>query len=227
MDLVFSQEPHGWLAPVKAVQEPASRGEPHAPHPPIAAPAPAPVARIGGAADRWPRDLASFAEWWLTEPSLDGGAARGRVPPRGLAGAALMVLVAAPEADDADHLLSGPQGRLLATMLAAMGIAPDQVYIASVLPRHTPLADWGGLAAGGIGAVLGHHVALVAPARIIVFGGNILPLLGHDPAQKTAVLRYFNQEGPSVPLLAAHDLGHLAGRPGAKAAFWWNWLEWD
>ena len=29
--------------------------------------------------------------------------------------------------------------------MAALGIAPDQVYFASVLPRTTPHADWAGL----------------------------------------------------------------------------------
>jgi DNA polymerase len=149
-----------------------------------------------------------------------------RVTPRGPAGTELMVLVAEPEAEDGETLLSGPQGRLLRSMLRAMGIAPDAVYLASALPRRTPAADWAGLAAAGLGAVLRHHVALAAPKRLIVFGGNILPLLGNDPPNSGESLRQFNHGGQSVPLMASPDLQAFLARPRAKAGFWRNWLEW-
>lgn len=175
----------------------------------------------------WPQDLAAFTEWWLTDPALDDGRTSGRVPPRGAAGAGYMILVPEPERDDTDLLLSGPQGRLLDAMLAAMGIAPEQAYVASILPRHTPMADWDALAAKGIGALLCHHVKLVAPQRLIALGSNILPLLGNDPAHSPAVLGTFNQEGQSVPLLAGKSLAALLERPRWKAGLWQGWLDWS
>ncbi len=218
VDSDFADAPRAWLAEPEPVAEPSKRA-------PAAAPDPPPL-RIGDAAAAWPRDLAGFAAWWLTEPSLDGGRVEDRVPPRGPAGAPMMVLVAHPEAEDRERLLSGPQGKLLEAMLAAMGIASDTAYLASVLPRHTPHADWVALAGAGLGDVLAHHIALARPERLIAFGTSILPLLGHDPAKNTPSSLRFNHDGQSMPLLPAMELGVLAGSPRRKASFWQRWLEW-
>lgn len=173
-----------------------------------------------------PGDLAAFAQWWLSEPSLDGGRLSGRVPPRGSQGAKLMVLVAHPEREDEERLLSGPQGRLLGAMLPAMGIAPEEAYVAAALPRHTPHADWPAIAAGGMDAILRHHVTLAAPQRLLAFGGNILPLVSNDPAKNHTDLQQFNHESGSIPLLMDRDLAVLLERPGWKARFWTRWLDW-
>jgi DNA polymerase len=230
VDLDFVDDPVRWLA------EPEADAAEQVPALPSAFVAPrreetaAPgaddaVTRIGGGRAGWPTDLAAFAAWWLAEPSLDGGVVRGRVPPRGVQGAELMVVVAAPGEEDGEELLSGREGALLGAMLRAMGIAPEAVYFASALPRHTPLPDWDRLAAQGLGAVLAHHVRLVAPRRLIAFGTNILPLLGHDPAQIAATSLRFNHEGVMTPLLGALDLATLAGGPARKAGLWRRWLE--
>lgn len=207
--------PRGWLAP------PA--GEAAAPAAPIAAP---PPAEIPPPSLEIPGDPARFAAWWLSEPLLDNGQTAGRVPPRGVRGAEVMILVPEPEREDRDTLLSGPQGRLLGAMLAAMGIAPASTYVASVLPRHTPHADWQAVRVAGLGEVLSRHVALAAPKRLIAFTGNILPLLGHDPANNPDSSRQFNHGDGSVPLLAARELAALLERPRWKAGFWQSWLEW-
>jgi hypothetical protein len=175
----------------------------------------------------WPHDFESFAHWWLAELTLDDGQVVGRVAPRGMHRAPLMVLVAEPEREDSTQLLSGPQGRLLAGMLASMGLAPELVYIASVLPRHTPHADWNAAAARGLGELACHHVTLAAPERLIVFGSNILPLLGHDPANFAAGAAQFAHGDIALPMLAARDLAVLLERPRWKAGFWANWLDWN
>lgn len=226
VDLDFADAPTRWLVPDG--ESPAAAALAAAPP---AAPTPEPRAPIGGPRDAWPQDLAGFAAWWLAEPALDNGMVKDRVPPHGPAGADLMVVIPHPEQGDANApegpaLLSGPEGRLLDAMLGAMGIAPDQVYRAAALPRHTPLADWAALAAGGIGDVLAHHIALVAPKRLIVFGNNVLPLLRHNPAQTAKVSWSFNHEGRTIPLLGAYELGVTLGRPSSKAAFWQRWLDW-
>lgn len=75
-----------------------------------------------------------------------------------------MVLVAEPEADDAETLLSGPLGRFLAAMLDAAGTAPESVYLASALPRNTArgLVRRDGQRTGRSHL---HHIGLVAPER--------------------------------------------------------------
>jgi len=224
VNAAYVDEPRAWLAD----PEPA-KGEAVSPElardaaPP---PAPLPVRRLGGAREQWPAELAAFKEWWLTEPSLDDGGLAPRVAPVGGADGELMVLMAMPEEVDRERLLSGPEGRLLSGFLSAAGLADNQVYLAAVLPRHTPLADWATLADEGIGDVLAHHVALARPKRLLVLGQSILPLCGHDPAQGAQNLRSFNHEGGTVPALFEAGLDRLLAKPQLRARLWKRWLEW-
>jgi DNA polymerase len=138
-----------------------------------------------------------------------------------------MVLVIDPEEGDRERLLSGPQGRLLARILAAMRLADEAVYVASALPRHTPMADTAALAAGGMDSVTLHHIALVQPKRLVAFGANILPLLGHELTKDIVHLREINQNWGSIPLLANEGLDSLMSMPRLKARFWRRWIEWS
>lgn len=223
VDLDYSDEALNWLAePEPAVTAPPVETAPARPVP--APPPPAP--KIGGEAAGWPQDLPAFAAWWLAEPSLDSGQVFDRVPPRGPATAELMVLVDHPEAGDSGLLLAGPQGRLLAGILSALQIAPEQVYFASLLPRHMPMPDWAALAAAGIGDLALHHVNLAAPKRLLSFGPHVSSLLGHDPAKSADALRNFYRVGANVPALAAPALGTMMARPRGKAALWRDLLDW-
>lgn len=222
VDLDLGDSPQSWISAPEAVEPEA----PVAPAARAAAPEPAPVRQIVGDASALPGSLDDFLAWWMAEPALDHGMVHSRVPPRGSTGAEVMVLVSYPEAEDTETLLSGPNGKLLGAMLAAMGIAPERAYFASALPRHTPHPDWTALQREGLGAVLARHIALVSPKRLIVFDGNILPLLGHDPAKTSQILREFNHEGRSIPLLSSMELGVLRANPRRKASFWQRWLDW-
>ena len=225
VDLDFHDVPTQWLPATDqagpAASTPRRASEPASPVPavPVAAP-------LGGDPAALPATLEEFRAWWLAEPSLDDGQLRDRVPPRGPAGAELMVIVAQPEVEDGPALLSGREGRLLDGLLAAAGIAPERVYVASALARHTPLPDWAGLEARGLGRILAHHVGLVAAQRLLVFGSNVPPLLGHAVTQNAQILQTFNHEGRSVPVLAARELGALLARPAWKAGLWRQWLDW-
>lgn len=217
VDLDYAEEPTAWLRePVVEAQidpAPPPRTVPR----PSAAPAleralaREPGAPIGGDPARWPADLAGFGDFWLTEPSLDPGALAERVAPVGEAGAALMVLVGQPEEGDREALLSGDQGALLTRILRAMGFDESQVYLASALPRCTPLPDWDDLAARGLAALTRHHIALAAPARLITFG-RAPEMLARDAG---------------VPTLAAPQLETLARSSAHKRRFWNAWLEWS
>lgn len=226
VDCDFLDEPQNWLAAREHSEQPPAQAKPN----PDAssgraarAPAP-PPARFDPAA--LPADLNAFTRWWLEAPLPGDERASGRIAPQGPADAPLMVLVEQPEGEDRDALLSGQQGRLLDAMLAAFGIRRDAVYLASALPRHTPAAEWGGLAELGLGQILTRHVALATPKRLLVLGGNILPLIGHELPQRAAALRQFNQEGRSIPMLASWGLPALRAQPRARQALWKAWLEW-
>ncbi len=224
VDAHYADGPRDWLAPPAAPP-----GTPQPAAPTAAPPAPVPPrAQIGGNRAAWPDTLDAWRGWWLAEPTLDDGRVAGRVASRGAAGAELLVLVPQSEAHDADagRLLAGPQGALVANMLRAMGLAPERTAIAALLPRHTPFADWAGLGQAGLSAITAHHLALLAPQRVLALGAGILPLLGHDPAQKTAALTLVNQQAPTVPLMAGPDPQVLLDRPATRAALWRDWLDW-
>lgn len=213
-----------------------ARGQHTAPAPNSAGIAAAPAARLAAAAglavpqranllgDSPPADLAAFRQWWMEAPGLDTARGFPRVPPRGNAGAPLMVLVPYPEETDTERLLSGPQGRLLCAILAAMGIEESAAYIAAALPCCTPLADLPALAAGGMDGVTLHHISLARPARLIAFGTGLAPLLGANPDQP---LREINYAGHKVPVLSSEALDALMNMPRLKARFWRRWMEWS
>jgi DNA polymerase len=226
VDSAFRDEPANWIAPpaapLPASEAPVSR-QPAGPQK-VAAAVPPPAPAFDPAT--LPTDLAAFTQWWLAEPWLDDGRVTERMAPRGEQGADVMIVVPEPEREDSDNLLSGAQGRLLDAMLTAFGLTSEQVYLATALPRHTPMADWAAAGQRGLGEVLRHHVALVAPRRLIAFGGNVLPLLGNDPPNSGHFLLEFNHGELSIPLWAATDLGVLLARPRVKARVWQQWLDW-
>lgn len=224
VDCDFLDEPRQWFTlPDVEVQNERSPERPPRALERESAPPPPPT-RFDPAG--LPQDLAAFRDWWLNEPLLEEGAAPGRVLPQGQAGAKLMIVVDMPEPDDRQALLSGAQGKLLDAMLRAFGTRREDVYLASALPRAVPAPDWAAMLDRGLGQVLAHHIGLVAPERLILLGGNVLPLLGHELPQRTAVLRTFNHDGTTVPLLASRGLSALLAQPRWKAALWQAWLEW-
>lgn len=219
----------GGVAPgkVQSRPSPSKAGDAVQPRkaPVLVAPAPAPeTLRRNLLGDSPPTDLAAFRRWWLDAPELDAARLYPRIAPRGEAGAALMVLVPQPDEHDRETLLEGVQGRLLANILAAMGLDGSAVYLASALPCHTPMADLASLAAGGMDAVLAHHIALVAPRRLLVLGTGLAPMVG---AANANPLREINHNAGNVPVMVSETLDALMEMPRLKARLWKRWIEWS
>jgi len=230
VDADYLDEASGWLA------------EPEAENAVAAAPPPAPprparktaleraleqpqAERPRIAADSLPDSLGKFREYWMAEPALGEGALDRRVPPRGVAGAKLMLLLPQPFEDDSDGLLSGGAAPFVAAMLRAMGIAEHETYLASALPAPMAMPDWPQLAASGIGAVVRHHIALARPQRIVLFGRAQLTLFDIPPERARDPLA-LDCGGTSFALLAAPDLRNLARSAVRRENFWNRWLDW-
>ena len=215
VDYDYADAPTAWL------REPQVDAAPDPAPPPRTIPRPStapaldralarqPGARIGADPARWPTDLAAFRTLWLTEPSLDPGSLADRVAPVGEAGAALMLLVGQPDEDDREALLTGAQGALVVRILRAMDVAETDTYIASALPRVTPLPDWDDLAARGLADLTRHHIALAKPARLITFGKGPTMLA----------------QACGAAMLEAPQLETLARSAASKRRFWAAWLE--
>lgn len=188
-------------------------------------PAPAPdTPRRNLLGDSPPADLAAFRQWWLSAPELGAAGLYPRIAPRGGKGATLMVLVPQPEEHDRERLMEGSQGRLLANILAAMGLDESAVYLASALPCHTPMADLTAIGAGGMIDVLAHHLALVEPKRILVLGTGLIAMLGPKSDQP---LREINHAKGKVPVMVSETLDAMMDMPRLKARFWKRWIEWS
>lgn len=216
----FADAPRNWLErPEPQAEAPKTEAAKPRPQAPIAPP-------IGGDKAGWPDTLDAFAEWWRSDPSLDAPGTGPRIGPRGAAGAELMVLVPMPEEADRETLLSGPQGKLVANMLAAMGVGEERAYLAAALPRHARHPDWRELAERQLGEVLRHHVALTAPKRLLVLGRKMLPLFAHDPAQASPIAGEIALEGVGVPVLAAVGPETQLDEPRFRKTLWRAWLDW-
>lgn len=227
VDYDYAEDATDWLgAAVEAVEPPAAR-KPNATAEHTAEPVQAKTPRASLLGANPPSDLSDFRQFWLEAPGLDAIGPRGRVAARGPANPELMVLVCDPEERDDERLLSGPQGQLMSRMLAAMGFEEDAVYIASALPRHTPMADAAAIATQGMDEVVLHHISLVAPSRVVAFGSNIPPLLGHTLTKEPSSLREINQIRSDTPLLLSEGLDSLMAMPRLKARFWRRWMEWS
>ena len=172
-----------------------------------------------------PDTLEKFRSWWMTEPGLAAGVLERRVPPRGVAGAKLLLLLPQPFDDDAEGLLSGAAAPFVAAMLRAMGLAEHETYVASALPAPMALPDWMQLSATGLGAVTRHHIALARPQRVVLFGRAQLALFG-IPAERARDPLSIDCAGTAYPLLAAPDLSNLARSGARRATFWNRWLDW-
>ena len=237
VDCGFVDEPSDWLAatakicppedvpagrsptPVQGDAAKAAKSAQHGPSEPD-------LPRVDLLGTNPPGTLDEFRRWWLEAPVLDAGGVRGRVPPRGDRAAELMVLVVHPEAGDTSELLSGSQGTLLANMLSAMGLTKERAYIASALPRHTPMADTAAIAAGGMDAVTAHHIELVAPRLLLALGAEVRPLLGLGLPDADPTARADEHEWRTIPLMISEGLDSMMAMPRLKARFWRRWHEW-
>jgi DNA polymerase len=224
VDLEFTDDATDWLAenanPNMAKAEPKSAKKSAVPQ------EPAPEKNIDLLGPNSPKDLHGFREWWLSEPALDAVGVRGRIAPTGPANPELMILVITPEEADTRSLLSGSQGKLLDAFLRAAGLERDNIYLSAILPRHAPVIDGAAIASAGYDKVLMHHIGLVDPKRLLVFGKNILPLFGHEAAQDSATLQNIKHDDRKIPLLIAEGLDSMLAMPRLKAKFWRNWLDW-
>ena len=171
VDEVVGFEPVDRFAPPPVSKAPASPPPAPGAAPPFVRPAAAPAAQ-DVAADG---DLDALRERLL---AFDGCAlkktATSTVFGEGPAGAGLMIVGEAPGADEdrQGRPFVGPSGRLLERMLAAIGLARDEVYIANTVywrppGNRTPSAE----EVEACRPFVDRQIALVAPKVLMLAGG--------------------------------------------------------
>jgi DNA polymerase len=181
------------------------------------APAPPTAARQ---TEEKPSNLAEFQAWLATAPGLPmdrPGAAR--VSPQGSEGAQIMLLSDLPANDGtAERTPIGGQDRILTErMLAAIGIAPEDAYVASLGCFHAPGARINADELEACGVIARDHIRLAGPERLLLFGdAPARALLGEPLARARG--RIHRIEG--VRTVATFHPRWLLQRPSDKALAW-------
>jgi DNA polymerase len=166
-----------------------------------------------------PADLKAFQAWLATASGLPmdrPGAIR--VASNGPECAKVMLLSDLPARDDAAEgkPIGGEAWALTSRMLAAIGISPDDAYVASLSPFHAPGARFNG-ELEGCAAIARDHIRLARPERLILFGDAPARALIGEPLAR-ARGRIHRVEG--VRTIATFHPRWLLQRPSDKALAW-------
>jgi len=154
VDVIVGETPRDWLAPAAAAATPAE------------SPAPPPTAAL-------PDTLEAFQAWLLESPDLPlATPSAPRVGTSGDPASGLMILVDMPSPQDvaAGTLLSGEPGALFDRMIKAIGRSRDSLYLAPLSPVRTATGRLDGESAEALARIARHHVGLVGPKALLLFG---------------------------------------------------------
>lgn len=207
VDVAVQEEPRNWLKPAP---RPQRGGQEAAPPPNISRPSHATLAEL----QAW---LASSAHLPLAS------AAAKRILPHGPNNAAIMLLSDAPTLEDyaAGQPIGGDAWILAQRMLAAIGIAPDQAYSASLSPIHAPGARLTESDRQDYAEIARRHIALAAPKRLLLFGdGPSQALLG----KRLVEARGHVHKVEGIRAVATFHPRHLIKRPLDKSLAWQDLL---
>jgi DNA polymerase len=199
VDGPVGEAPRDWLR-----QNPAGAPPPQQAIPPMAGPV---------------ETLEAYHHWMATAGGLPMDRAGAvRVAPHGVEGAKLMLMSDLPGREDAaeGRPIGGEAWALARNMLAAIGIEPDQSYVASLSCFHTPGARING-ELEACAAIARDHVRLAKPERLLLFGdAPARALLGETLAKARG--RVHRVEG--VRTVATFHPRWLLQRPSDKALAW-------
>ena len=180
----------------------------------------APAAPLAEAPRTTPHDLAAFRAWLEVEPGLplDRPGAR-RVLPHGAEAAPLMLFADFPSPQEIaeGRPLAGDSWVLAQRMLAAIGIAPDDAYLATLACFHAPGARLDGAEFERCASIARDHIRLAKPERLLLFGdAPARALTGHPLAAARGKIHRI--EG--VRTVATFHPRWLLQRPSDKALAW-------
>ena len=203
VDVALQEKPRSWLAGA----DPAPPSSAHV------TPEPEPKQEL-------PQTLEAFRNWLGDAPSLPLAQRNSRrILPKGIEAAQVMLLSDMPTPEDVadDQPIGGQTWDLTERMLAAIGVAPEQAYVASLSCFHSPGTRLSGQDLEACAAIARRHIALARPKRLLLLGdGPSRALLGKPLA--TARGHVHKIEG--VRAVATFHPRQLLQRPSDKALAW-------
>jgi uracil-DNA glycosylase family 4 len=200
VDVLVEDEAFGWLSPAAA-----------------ASPSATPLA-----AGALPDTVAAFAAWRHGPDAPEATWGAPLIPGSGPIDADLMILVDCPERDDRDCLLGGAAGRLFDRMLAAIGRSRADVRLAAVCAARPVAGRMPRETEARLAELARHHVALVAPERLLVLGNAASrALLSTELTKARGSLRALNhRNGKSTSVAVSFHPRFLLEKPACKADAW-------
>ena len=170
------------------------------------------------AADDLPDTLDGFRSW-LSTASLPFPTSGARLAPAGDPGAALMVMTDMPA--PSGGWFEGEAGPLFDRMLAAMnGLGRDKIYLAPL--RRRDRSRGGSIrATRRLGEIARHHVGLVRPRALLLFGDACATALLDAPVAETRG-RWHEIETPTGPVRAVATIRpeQIGGRAPIRKMVW-------
>lgn len=206
VDTLVEDAPRDWFAAPLRVPDPA-----------VAVPAPV------AAAAEMPVSLAEFLAWRCGEAAPEAAWRGGSIIATGPDDATVMVLVDCPDRDDeaGGMLMSGQVGRLFDRMLAAVGLDRSAVHLAAVCAKRPVAGRMPGEVEARLAEIALHHVALVAPKRLLLMGNAASrAILGADAAGMRGRLHGLNHKSGQTVVVASFHPRFLIEKPAAKAEAW-------
>jgi DNA polymerase len=210
VDVAVQEEPRNWLKPRPQPRTVPGQGLSPAAEPPnLVQPS--------------HETLAELQEWLASSVHLPlVSTASKRILPHGPEKAPIMLLTEAPSVEDyaSGQPIGGDAWTLTQRMLAAIGLTPDQAYVASLSPVNVPGMRLSGRDREDYAEIARRHVRLAQPKRLLLFGDASLALLGKPAAQARGHVHKI--EG--VRTVATFHPRHLIKRPLDKRLAWQDLL---
>jgi DNA polymerase len=204
VDVAVAEEPRNWLAP-PAAPKPLAEA---APEPNIVQPT--------------QETLGELQQWLATSVQLPlAGATAKRILPHGPQDAAVMLLSDQLTVEEAaaGQPIGGEAWALTIRMLAAIGIAVDEAYSASLSAVHAPGARMSKAEREAAAEIARRHIVLATPKRLLLLGdGPAQALLGKPLPQARGHVHRI--EG--VRTVATFHPRTLINDPSKKA---WAWKD--
>ncbi|MBC9031460.1 uracil-DNA glycosylase [Sphingomonas sp. JC676] len=204
VDVLVDEEPRDWLArrapPAEAMPSPDA----------VAAPV-----------ETLPDTLDAFIAWRMSEAAPEYGWMTPCVRPAGSPDAEWAIFTDMPEPDDTDALLTGPSGRLLDRMLAAVGLSRDSVYIASLATARPLTGRIPSEQQARLVALARHHLGLIAPKKLLILGQATSCVLDEtSDAAGFNRIHEINHSGVTMRVLATYHPRWLLDHAAAKQIVW-------
>jgi uracil-DNA glycosylase family 4 len=203
VDIAVQEQPRDWLRPAPPRTQPAAEAAP-----------------VSNVAEPDSETLAALQSWLASSAQVPlASVASKRIMPHGPENAAVMLLSDGPTLEDAaaGQPIGGESWALATRMLAAIGIAADQAYSASLSCFHTPGTRMTDKDREACAEIARQHIRLAKPRRLLLFGdGPCLALLG----KRLVEARGHVQKIEGVRAVATFHPRHLINRPLDKHLAW-------